>query len=147
MTLDPQVLAERVVDEMLVKDAFSQWLGIRLKRVIPNGCRLEMMVRPDMLNGFGVCHGGVTFAFADSALAFASNTNGQVTLSIDNAIAYPAPIQAGDVLTADAMEESSGGRVAFFRVEVRNQVSKLVAVFRGTVYRTEREHDVARARA
>lgn len=133
-----QQLAERVVGAMLEKDAFSAWLGITLLDVRPRGATVQVTVREDMLNGFGVCHGGVTYAVADSALAFASNTHGRVTMSIDNAISYPAPIHAGDVLTADAAEESATNRLAFYRVTVRNQNDIVVALFRGTVYRTSR---------
>ncbi len=74
-----------------------------------------------MLNGFGVCHGGVTFALADSALAFASNTHGRLSMSVENGISYVAPVALGDVLTAMATEEGVGGRLAFYRVTVRNQ--------------------------
>lgn len=133
-----QQLAERVVGAMLEKDAFSAWLGITLLDVRPRAATVQVTVREDMLNGFGVCHGGVTYAVADSALAFASNTHGRVTMSIDNAISYPAPIHAGDVLTAEAAEESATNRIGYYRVTVRNQNGVVVALFRGTVYRTAR---------
>ena len=131
--------AERLVGAMLERDAFSAWLGVELLEVRGGACRLRMRVRDEMLNGFGVCHGGVTFALADSALAFASNTHGRVTVSVDNAISYPAPVRAGDVLEAVAIEESAGRRMAYYRVQVRNQDGVAVALFRGTVYRTDRE--------
>ena len=134
-----QPLADRVVHAMLAKDAFSAWLGVRVADVRPGAVTVEMTVRPEMLNGFGVCHGGVTFSLADSALAFASNTHGRVTMSIDNGISYPVAVREGDVLTASAVEESVSGRLAFFRVPVRRQDGTTVALFRGTVYRTK-EH-------
>ena len=137
-----QRLAERVVKGMLDRDAFSAWLGVQLLDVRPSEVAVRMAVRPDMLNGFGVCHGGVTFALADSALAFASNTNGQVTVSIENSITYPAPAAAGDVLTAVASEETAANRVAFYAVRVTKQDDTVVALFRGTVYRTGRPHDL-----
>jgi acyl-CoA thioesterase len=90
-----------------------------------------------MLNGFGVCHGGVTFALADSALAFASNTHGQITMSIENSITYPKGVFEGDVLTAVAEEESATNRLAFYRVTVRSATDEIVALFRGTVYKTK----------
>ena len=130
--------AERLVAAMLERDAFSAWLGIELVAVRPGACTTRMRVREEMLNGFGVCHGGVTFSLADSALAFASNTHGRVTVSVDNGITYPAPVRAGDVLVAAAEEESAGRRMAYYRVTVRNQDGVVVALFRGTVYRTER---------
>lgn len=130
--------AARLVATMLASDAFSQWLGLELVALRPGACEVRMAVRPEMLNGFGVCHGGVTFSLADSALAFASNTHGRVTVSVENSISYPAPVVAGDVLTAVAEEESAGSRLAFYRVTVRKQDGTAVALFRGNVYRTSR---------
>src|SRR6185436_15120587 len=95
-----QALAQRVVTAMMAKDAFSRRMGMEVVDVRPNGASVRLVVSPDMLNGFGVCHGGVTFALADSALAFASNTHGNVTVSIENSITYPKRIDEGDVLTA-----------------------------------------------
>jgi acyl-CoA thioesterase len=135
---DEQALAERVVAGMMAKDTFSQWLGIELIDVRPNGAAVRLVVRDDMLNGFGVCHGGVTFSLADSALAFASNTHGKVTVSIENSITYPKKIVAGDVLTATAVQESASSRLAFFRVAVARG-DEIVALFRGTVYRTKQD--------
>jgi acyl-CoA thioesterase len=137
---DAQRLAERVVSAMMERDAFSQWLGLEVVHVAPNAATVRMTVRPEMVNGFGVCHGGIAFSLADSALAFASNTHGRVTVSIENSIRYPAPIAPGDVLTATAVEETSGRRLAFFNVTVRNEAGDVVGLFRGTVYRTSRDH-------
>jgi acyl-CoA thioesterase len=134
-----QELAERVVDAMLSRDAFSAWLGITLLEVAPRTATVQMTVRPEMINGFGVCHGGVAFAAADSALAFASNTHGRVTVAIENSITYPAPIRVGDVLTAVAEEESATSNLAFYRVVVRKQDDSVASLFRGTVYRTKQE--------
>ena len=126
---------------MLANDAFSRWLAVEVLDVRPGGVTLRMNVRPEMTNGFGVCHGGVTFAFADSALAFASNTGGKVTVSIENSMTYPAPVQLGDVLTADAEQEATSRRLAYYRVRVTREDGAVVALFRGTVYQTERDHD------
>lgn len=135
---DEQARAEELVAAMLARDAFTRWLGIELVAVRPRACTLRMRVRDEMLNGFGVCHGGVTFALADSALAFASNTHGRVTVSVENGITYPAAVHAGDTLTAEAAEEAAGERLAFYRVAVTNQGGATAALFRGTVYRTSR---------
>lgn len=132
---DAQRLAERVVSAMMAKDTFSQWLGIEVIDVRPSGATVRMEVRPEMQNGFGVCHGAIPFALADSALAFASNTHGNITLSIENSITYPKAIAVGDVLTATAEEESATKRLAFYRVSVERGTD-IVALFRGTVYRT-----------
>jgi acyl-CoA thioesterase len=134
--------AAAIVGKMLAHDGFSRWLGVEVVTVEPARATLRMRVRPDMTNGFGVCHGGVTFALADSALAFASNTAGKVTVSIENSMTYPAPVRVGDVLTAEAEEEASSGRLAYYRVRVTNADGTVVALFRGTVFRTDREHEV-----
>jgi acyl-CoA thioesterase len=137
---DPaQGLAERVVSAMRTHDRFSAWLGLDLVSLTPHTCTVRARVREDMLNGFGVCHGGITFALADSALAFVSNAHGRVTLSVENAISYVGPVALGDMLTAEAIEETVGGPLARYRVTVRDQGARTVALFRGTVYRTKRE--------
>jgi acyl-CoA thioesterase len=128
--------AERLVAAMLQEDAFSRWLGIEVVSLRPGACTVRMPVRADMVNGFGVCHGGVTFGLADSALAFACNTHGTLTVSVDNSITYPAAVHAGETLTATAQEEGASRRLAFYRVAVTNQDGETVALFRGTVYRT-----------
>ena len=105
--VDEQALAERVVTHMMDRDAFSQWLGIDVVEIRPNAATVRMTVREEMVNGFGVCHGGITFSLADSALAFASNTHGRLTMSIENSITYPKSVSPGDVLTARAEQESA----------------------------------------
>ena len=135
-----QRLAERVVARMIENDEFSRWLGLEVTHVAPNEATVRMTVRPEMVNGFGVCHGGIAFSLADSALAFASNTHGRVTMSIENSIRYPASIVPGNVLTARAVEESSTRRLAFFNATVTNENGDVVGLFRGTVYRTSRDH-------
>jgi acyl-CoA thioesterase len=136
---DEQRLAERVVARMLEHDAFSRWLGIEVTSVAPNAATVRMTVRPEMVNGFGACHGGIAFSLADSALAFASNTHGRVTVSVENSIRYPVAIAVGDVLTATAVQETAGRRLAFFNVTVTRDGGDVVGLFRGTVYRTSRE--------
>ncbi len=133
---EEQALAERIISAMVEKDAFSRWLGIEVVNVRPRGSAVRMTVRQDMVNGFGVCHGGVTFSLADSALAFASNTHGRVTMSIENTIAYPKAVAVGDVLTATADEESGSNRLGFYRVSVTKANGEIVALFTGTVYKT-----------
>src|SRR5438105_4907306 len=91
-----QRLATAVVSAMMARDAFSQWLGIRVQAVRPREATVSMTVREEMVNGFGLAHGGIVYSLADSALAFASNTHGRVTVSIENSITYPLPVRAGD---------------------------------------------------
>ena len=133
-----QQKAERLVKGMVSRDGFSAWLGIEITEVKPGSCTVQMKVRRDMLNGFGLCHGGIPYSLADSALAFASNTHGTVTVSIENSISYPAPVNEGDILKAVAVEESAGNRIAFYRVKLTNQADVTVGIFRGTVYRTKK---------
>lgn len=132
-----QQLAERVVDAMMAADAFSRWLGIKVLAVGPRQATVAMRVRDEMVNGFGVSHGGIVYSLADSALAFASNTHGWVTVSIENSITYPHPVKVGDELVAIAEEESASNRLGYFRVTVRRGDGTVVALFRGTVYKTK----------
>jgi acyl-CoA thioesterase len=135
-----QQRAERVVQGMLARDEFSRWLGLEVVELGPGRCLCRMSVRDEMVNGFGVAHGGIVYSLADSALAFASNTHGRITLSIENGISYPASVHPGDTLSALATEESASYRLAFYLVRVTNQREDTVALFRGTVYRTSEEH-------
>ena len=130
-------LALRVVDAMMAKDAFSQWLRINVLDVRACSATVSMRVREEMVNGFGVSHGGIVYSLADSALAFASNTHGRVTVSIENSITYPQPVHVGDELIAVAEEESASNRLGYYRVTVRRQDGVIVALFRGTVYKTK----------
>jgi acyl-CoA thioesterase len=139
---DPELRAAAIVRHMLAHDVFSRWMGVEILHVEPARVTLRMVVRQDMTNGFGVCHGGVTFAFADSALAFASNTGGKVTVSIENSMTYPAAVRVGDLLLAEAEREASSQRLAYYRVRVTRGDGAVVALFRGTVFQTDREHDM-----
>jgi len=143
--MNEQVKAETVVAGMMARDLFSQWLGLTIVDVRPKTCTVRAAVRPEMVNGFGVAHGGIVFAIADSAFAFACNTHGRVTVSIENSVTYPMAIQRGDVLTAVAESESESNRLAYYKVTVRNQKDDVVALFRGTAYKTKNEHASAKA--
>jgi acyl-CoA thioesterase len=142
---EAQQLAERVVAGMMAKDEFSRWLGIEVVDVGPDRSTVRMTVRKEMVNGFGVAHGGIVYSLDVSALAFASNTHGKVTVAIDNSITYPAPIHVGDVITATASMISSTRRLSFLKVDAINQKGETVASFKGTVYKTEKEHASSRA--
>ncbi len=127
---------------MLARDAFSRWLGVEMIAVRAGQCVLRMAVRDDMVNGFGVAHGGIAFSLADSAMAFACNSGERVTVAVDNAITYPSAIHAGDTLIATADEEAASRKLGYYRVTVRNQDDVVVALFRGTVYRTTQLHPI-----
>ncbi len=136
---DPNELARRVVERMMQGDAFSHWLGIEVLMVVPGCCELRMAVRGEMDNGFHITHGGIAYSLADSALAFASNAHGIHAVSIDTSISHVKPVKAGDVLTARAEESSRSNRIGIYHVRVANQEGTVVALFKGTVYRTGKE--------
>lgn len=140
---DAQSLAERVVQGMLARDEFSRWLGLEVVEVEPARSVCRMVVRAEMVNGFGVAHGGIVFSLADSAFAFACNTQGKIAMSIENGITYPAAVHVGDALTAVAVEESASRRLGYCRVVVTNQKSEIVGLFHGTAYKTSQEHPLS----
>ncbi|MBV6405709.1 MAG: Acyl-coenzyme A thioesterase PaaI [Flavobacteriales bacterium] len=117
-------------------DPFSRWLGIEHVQVAPGRCVLRMTVREEMLNGFAIAHGGITYSLADSALAFAANTYGIQAVSVETGITHTRPVRAGDVLTATAVELNRSTRFATYQVTVEDQQQRTVALFKGTVFRT-----------
>jgi acyl-CoA thioesterase len=138
VSADADRTARDVVERMMARDAFSQWLGVELVEVAAQRAVIRMTVRDEMANGFGFAHGGIVFSFADSAHAFATNSSGEISVAVDCSISYPAAVRAGDVLTATAVEQTSTNRLAFCDVTVRNQHDAVVGHFRGTVYRTRK---------
>ncbi len=132
MKADPKL----EVQKMLEKDAFSKWMNVQIVDIQAGYAKLSMLVREDMTNGFGVCHGGVTFAFADSTLAFASNSRGATSVAIENNINYTRKVSVGDTLTAETEEIQNGRTLGVYKVKITNQNTQLVAEFRGTVYRS-----------
>ncbi len=132
--------ARKIVDQMYENDPFSQWLGVELVQVEPGRVTLKMTVRPEMMNGFGVCHGGITFSFADSALAFAANSRGRVSLLLKASMSYPTAVREGDVLYAAAEEETLNNKVGIYSITVTREDGRKVGLFQGTVYRTQKDH-------
>jgi acyl-CoA thioesterase len=135
-------LAKRVVDHMYDNDKFSQWLGIERVKIEQGQCILKMKVREEMVNGFGIAHGGVAFSFADSALAFASNAYGRLSVALDCSINFSIAVKIGDELTATANELSLTNKTATYLIEITNQRNEKVAFFKGTVYRTSKVYSV-----
>ena len=132
--------AKEIVGKMFAQDAFSQWLGITVLDVREGYCELQMTLREEMTNGFGTAHGGIVFAFADTALAFCTNASGEISVALDCTISYPAAVKPGDVLTAVGVQETTSRKVGFAKVTVTNQDGVIVGHFRGTVYRTQKPH-------
>ena len=131
-----------ITDEMLDNDAFSLWLGIERIKDGLGVSSLKMKVRGEMLNGFGILHGGIAFSFADSALAFAANSHGRKCLSVENSIHYINSCTEGDEIIAHAKEVSCSFKIGVYEVEIVKSDGKKVAVFRGTVYRSSKEWEV-----
>lgn len=132
--------AQKVVNHMMEHDRFSQWLGIKCLVMEAGKSIIQMQVREEMLNGFGLIHGGIAFSLADSALAFASNAYGRLSVALECSISYPAPVNNGDILTAAAEELSLTNRIGVYQITISNQQGVKVAFFKGTVYRTSKEY-------
>ena len=122
---------------MYDNDWFSQWLGIEKLLIETGHCKLRMKVRKEMLNGFGSLHGGITFSLADSALAFAANAHGRLSVALEASISYPVKAVEGDILTAVAEEQNLTNKTGIYYITVTNQRNEKVGLFKGTVYRTE----------
>lgn len=129
--------AHQIIDTMMEKDLFSHWLGIERLEESAGYCKLKMTIRPEMCNGFEIAHGGISFAFADSALAFASNSQGKHAVSIETSISHIKPIRTGDTIIATAVEKNISNRFGTYEVTVETERGELVALFKGTVFRKE----------
>ena len=127
---------KKIVNKMFDKDAFSQWLGIDIVHVSKGNCQLKMKIRKEMLNGFHIAHGGIAYSLADSALAFASNSNGKQSLSIETSISYTVSIKEGDELTATTEELSISDNLGVYLITITNKANQEIAYFKGTAYRT-----------
>lgn len=129
--MTPEARAQRCADAMWATDQASQSLGMQITHVGPGTATLTMQVRADMLNGHGICHGGMIFTLADSAFAFACNTYNQLTVAQQNQITYLAPGQADETLTATATETARHGRSGTYDVAVTGGDGRQIALFRG----------------
>lgn len=124
-----------IAQYMLNQDAFSQWLGIKILEVKEKYCLLEMPIREEMINGLRTVHGGVTFAFADSALAFSSNNTNEASVALNCVINFTKAVKMGDVLTAESVLISDTRKTGIYDISIKNQEGELCAGFRGTVYK------------
>lgn len=128
--------AEKVVAQMIKNDRFSQWLGIVVLDTREGYSKIRMTLRNEMVNGFGIIHGGITFSLADSAFAFACNNRNNLSLALDTSINFTKPTKPGDVLTAEAKELHNGRNTGLYLITVTNQAGEEVAHFKGTCFRT-----------
>jgi acyl-CoA thioesterase len=125
-----------VVARMMEKDLFSQWLGISVLEVREGYSRLSMKVRPEMINGFDIVHGGIAFSLADSAFAFACNNRNNLSVALDTSINFLKPVQVGDEIIAEATELHNGRSTGLYHIRITNQDQEVVALFKGTCFRT-----------
>jgi len=129
----------RPVETMMASDVASKMLGIELAGYGPGWARTRMTVRDDMVNGHGICHGGMIFSLADTAFACACNGWGPVTVAAGCDIVFVAPARGGDVLTAEARVRSRYGRSGIYDVTVAHG-DRLVAEFRGRSHEVREPH-------
>ncbi len=134
-----QTLAQAAADAMWSRDNAAQALGMAIVQVAPGSAQLTMVVRPDMVNGHNICHGGMIFSLADTAFAYACNSYNKNTVASACSIDFLAPAKEGDLLHAQAIEQSQAGRTGVSDITVRTQTGKAVALFRGKSYRIQGE--------
>ena len=132
-------LAKKVVDKMMSGDAFSQWLGIEVLEISVGFCKLKMTVRDEMTNGFKIAHGGIAYSLADSCLAFAANSDGVQSVSVETSISHTKKVMSGDTLIAQAKEINKSSKTALYNISITNQNNIEIAHFKGTVFRTSRK--------
>ena len=130
--------AEQIVSEMMARDSMSQWMGIQIITISPGNCKLEMVVREPMLNGFRIAHGGIAYALADTALAFASNAHGVKCYSVETSISHVKTVELNDILITKVEEKSLSKRIGIYWIEVLNQKNEVVALFKGVVHRSDK---------
>jgi acyl-CoA thioesterase len=138
--LDPtaaQDQAERASAALFARDRASQGLGMRIAAVRPGWAQVVMRVRADMVNGYGMCHGGLVFALGDSAFAFACNSYNEKTVGAAASVDYLAAAREGDELTAEASELWRTRRNGLYEIVVSNQRGERIALFRGRSYRVD----------
>ncbi|WP_372611135.1 hydroxyphenylacetyl-CoA thioesterase PaaI [Aquicoccus sp.] len=129
--MTPKERAEKSAAAMWADDNASKWFGMEITEIDEGRAILELTVAAHHCNGHGICHGGVTFALADSAFAFACNSRNQATVAQHNLISYLAPGRAGDRLRAEAVELSLQGRSGIYDIKVTKEDGTVIAEFRG----------------
>jgi acyl-CoA thioesterase len=128
----------KIPHKMLSQDAYSQWLGIEILECELGRCKVAMTVRKEMLNSMNKAHGGITYSLADTAFGFAANTHGKFSVSIETSINHIEAVNEGDYLTAVSVIEKVNNKLGFNIIEVKRG-DELVALFKGVVYRTQKE--------
>jgi acyl-CoA thioesterase len=129
-------LAGKVVDKMMDHDAFSQWMDVKVLDIKEGYSKIQMTIRKEMVNGFGIVHGGLPFSLADSAFAFACNNRNNLSVALDVTITFTKAVNVGVTLTAEAKEVHNGRSTGVYLITVINQKNEQVALFKGTCFRT-----------
>ena len=124
--------------KMLSQDAYSQWLGVEILECEVGRCKIGMTILKDMLNCMDKAHGGISYSLADTAFGFAANTHGKFAVSIETSINHIEALSEGDVLVAESVIEKVTNKLGFNIIEVKRG-NELVALFKGVVYRTQKE--------
>ncbi|GAB4093763.1 hotdog family protein [Flaviaesturariibacter terrae] len=130
--------ARQVVDHMMLNDRFSQWLGVEILEVREGYSRIRATLRDDMLNGFGIIHGGIAFSLADSAFAFACNNRNNLSVALDTSITFTKPLKPGETISAEAKELHNGRSTGLYHILISNDAGETVAHFKGTCFRTNK---------
>lgn len=139
MNTEKDKLANDVVSHMMQHDRFSQWLGIEIIEIKEGYSKIKMTIREEMVNGFGIIHGGIAFSLADSAFAFACNNRNVLSVALDTSINFIKPVHTGDVLVAEAKEMHNGKSTGLYHIAIFNQHDHVVAQFKGLCYRTDKK--------
>ena len=139
MQTEKDILANNVVSHMMQHDGFSKWLGIEIIEIKEGHSKIKMKIRAEMVNGFGIIHGGIAFSLADSAFAFACNNRNVLSVALDTSINFIKPVHIGDELTAEAKELHNGKSTGLYHISISNQNNHEVAVFKGLCYRTDKK--------
>ena len=134
--MSADTLANTVVSHMMENDFFSQWMGVEVLEVKEGYSRIKMSIRKEMVNGFGIVHGGIPFSLADSAFAFACNNRNNLSVALDVNIVFTKAVNIGDELVAEAKEFHNGRSTGVYLNTVTNQKNEQVAFFKGTCFRT-----------
>lgn len=129
-------IQDQVIEHMLDHDLFSQWMGIKVLEIKEGYSKIQMTIREEMVNGFGIVHGGIPFSLADSAFAFACNNRNNLSVALDVTITFTKAVNVGDVLIAEAKEVHNGRSTGVYLITVTNQNNEQVALFKGTCFRT-----------
>ena len=136
---EKDIQATHVIEHLMEQDKFSQWLGIQLLESKEGYSRIQMTVREEMINGFGIAHGGIAFSLADSAFAFACNSRNNLSVALDTSINFTKAIQVGDILIAEAKEIHNGRSTGLYFITIINQQNDQVAFFKGTCFRKDKK--------